>query len=148
MKIAFICLGNICRSPMAEFIAKDYVKKNNLINIDITSAGTAGYHDGEDMHRKTKSLLISKNIDCTGFVSKKISKTLFENSDVIFVMDDSNYEDVINEFGENPKIKKITDYCTNKNIKYVPDPWYTNNFDEVYSILSDAILNFFESIKK
>lgn len=149
MKITFVCLGNICRSPMAEFIFKDIVEKNNMSScFDITSAGTAGYHDGDDMHHGTKTLLQSKKIKCNNFVSKKLTKQLFDDSNIILVMDDNNFNDVVNSFGQNPKIKKMTDYCSNKDIKYVPDPWFTKNFDEVFEILNDSLNNFFNQIKK
>lgn len=147
MKISFICLGNICRSPMAEYICKDMIKKENKTHLfQITSAGTSGYHDGEDMHPKTKQQLKIHNIDNSCFVSKKIDKALFDSSDIIFVMDDSNFENVTKQFGFNLKIKKITDYSSIKKITYVPDPWYTNNFDETYEILTDCISNFLKSI--
>ena len=120
MKILFVCLGNICRSPMAEFICKDLLKDNK--NIEIDSAGTSGYHDGDDMHSGTKKLLKEKNIFCDGFSSKKISKSLIFESDFILVMDDQNLKTLINKFGENNKIKKITNYSSNKTIEYVPDP--------------------------
>lgn len=148
MRITFVCLGNICRSPMAEFICKDLVKKINKEKMyNITSCGTSGYHDGEDMHIGTKKMLNLKSIASKGFVSKKINKSLFEQSDIVFVMDDSNYKDVITKFGHDSKIKKITDYSSFKYINHVPDPWYTDNFDETYEILNDCISNFINSIE-
>ncbi len=137
----FVCLGNICRSPMAEFVCKDILNKHHIKNIEVTSSGTAGYHDGEDMHSGTKTLLSSKHIDCNGFVSKRITKQLFDNSSFVIVMDNSNYQNVINMFGSHPKIIKMCDYC-DLGYNQVPDPWYTGNFEEVYEILNNAITNF------
>lgn len=148
MKITFVCLGNICRSPMGEFLMKDMVKKNNKsIAFEITSAGTSGYHDGEDMHKKTKELLLSKNIECSGFESKKISQDLFDSSDLIFVMDDMNYEDVTSRFGKHDKVVKITNYSTTKKVTHVPDPWFTNNFNETYEILFDCLSNYLKEFE-
>lgn len=107
---------------MAEFIAKDIVKNKQLSNIKIDSCGTGGYHNGEDMHHGTKSLLKSKSIYCEGFISKQINNKLVNDSDYILVMDDKNYNDVIKKFPESiDKIFKITDFSNNK-YNYVPDP--------------------------
>ena len=81
-KITFICLGNICRSPMAEFIFKNIVEENNASNkYVVESAGTSGWNDGDDMHHKTKEILKDNKISCEGFASKKISNKLFNESD-------------------------------------------------------------------
>lgn len=142
MRIIFVCLGNICRSPMAEFIMKNLSDKH-----EITSAGTSGYHDGEDMHQGTKKLLKSKNIACEGFVSKKLNKKHCEEYDLILTMDDSNYNDVCKDFPEfKDKVKKICDYC-NLGYKNVPDPWYTGNFYEVYMILNNACKNLLKELE-
>lgn len=147
MKITFVCLGNICRSPMAQYLALDYVQKNNLSNIEIDSCGTANYHEGEFMHKGTSKILKNLKIDHNSFKSKQITKKLFDESDYIFVMDDSNYNDVVSKFGNHQKIQKMTDFCT-LNYDYVPDPWYSNNFDQTYEILNNSIVNFFKAIEK
>ncbi|MBZ8006991.1 low molecular weight phosphotyrosine protein phosphatase [Campylobacter sp. RM9334] len=144
MKIMFVCLGNICRSPMAEFIMKNLCKNKEF---KITSSGTAGYHDGEDMHIGTKKLLKNKNIECDNFVSKKLTKKLCQEYDLILTMDESNYKDVLNNFSEfKDKVKPICSYC-DLGYKNVPDPWYTNNFDEVYMILNNACKNILKEIE-
>lgn len=149
IKIVFICLGNICRSPMAEFIMKDIVQKANLGHLfSISSAGTSGYHDGEDMHHKTKALLKSKNIKACDFCSQKLTQKICDENDYIFVMDDSNFKEVIKNFPQHKhKIQKITNYTPNLAYTKVPDPWYSGNFDETYLILSNACLNLFYKLQ-
>lgn len=147
MKIIFVCLGNICRSPMAEFICKDLLKnKYQQLQLTVDSAGTSGWNDGKGVHKGTALKLKENNIDYSGFVSKKLTKKLFDENDIVFVMDDSNYYDVVSEFKNKNKVIKITDYL--KKIKYseVPDPWYTHNFDETFMILNEAISNFLNSL--
>lgn len=140
MKIIFVCLGNICRSPMAFAIAKDIVKKHNL-DINVDSAGTSGYHDGEDMHKKTKEMLKKHNIDSSGFVSKKLTDFMCKTNDMIIVMDKSNKNNIIKTFGYQEKIHMMTDFAKELGYDEVPDPWYSGDFDETYTILSTAVKN-------
>lgn len=147
MKVIFVCLGNICRSPMAEFICKDLLKnKYHQIQLTVDSAGTSGWNDGKGVHKGTFLKLKENNIDCKGFVSKKLTQKLFDENDIVFVMDNSNYYDVISEFENKNKVIKITDYLTNNKYNEVPDPWYTHNFDETFMILNEAINNFLNSL--
>lgn len=149
MKVIFVCLGNICRSPMAEFICKNYLNNQfSELNIEVNSAGTSGYNDGDYMHPKTAKMLSINNIDNKPFVSKKITLQMVQESDYIFVMDDSNLEDMIDKYSlYKNKIYKITDY-SNGEYNYVPDPWYTNNFELTYEILNLSIFNFLKSIQE
>ncbi|EAK0823351.1 low molecular weight phosphotyrosine protein phosphatase [Campylobacter lari] len=149
-KIIFVCLGNICRSPMAEFIMKDLLTKANLNDrFIVSSAGTSGYHDGEDMHYKTKAILNSKNINSKPFYSQKLSLKMCEENDLIIVMDNSNYNDVIKNFPNfKHKIHKITSFALELGYDEVPDPWYSGDFDETYTILSKACSNLLNSLYK
>lgn len=148
-KIVFICLGNICRSPMAEFIMKDLVEKEALNQqFHIISAGTSGYHDGEDMHQKTRAMLNSKNIKIDHFTSKKLTKDMCKNYDKLIVMDDKNLQYIKKEFKNfKHKINKITDYIPELGYKEIPDPWYSGDFDETYFLLSNACKNLLNSLK-
>ncbi|MCV3445820.1 low molecular weight phosphotyrosine protein phosphatase [Campylobacter lari] len=147
IKIVFVCLGNICRSPMAEFIMKDLVSKANLNDkFTICSAGTSGYHDGEDMHYKTKSLLKDKDIISEPFYSRKLTEKICKENDYIIVMDNTNFKDVIKNFPDfKHKIQKITSYALELGYDEVPDPWYSGNFNETYYILSKACANLLNS---
>ena len=142
-KISFICLGNICRSPMAEFIMKDLVKKANLQKeFFITSAGTSGEHDGETMHQGTKNKLLYLNIEHQGFISKKLTQKLCDESDFLITMDNSNFKNIQKNFTQTQhKLLKITDFASHLGYDEVPDPWYSGNFDETYEILSLACQN-------
>lgn len=146
MNIVFVCLGNICRSPMAEYVAKDLFLKHGL-KAQISSAGTSGYHDGEDMHIKTKHILQHHNIKADGFVSKKLTISMCENADLIVVMDKSNYKNVKQVFGFESKLKLLTDYSKELGYDEVPDPWYSGDFDETYKIVSTACFNLMNSLK-
>ena len=143
MNILFVCLGNICRSPMAEHLMIDVCKKHNIKNIEVNSAGLHDEHEGEQAHFGTQNTLRRHNIQYNKkFKSKPITQELFDKADCIFVMDDQNLK-LINSFFDckDKYVKKIT-YFGTKGYEYVPDPWYTNNFEQVYDILIDAITNF------
>jgi len=148
-QILFVCLGNICRSPMAEFIMKDLLLKEGLQDrFCVVSAGTSGEHNGENMHEKTRAKLKEKNIACDFFVSKKLSKELCENSAYIFVMDDANLRDLQRAFkGFELKTQKITKFSPELSYENVPDPWYSGDFEETYQILSLACANVLKRLK-
>ena len=143
--VLFVCLGNICRSPMAEFIFKHKLQQAGLSKwVNVDSAGTAGWHSGEGMHCGTADMLELHNIASNCFRSRQIRKQDLANFDYIIAMDDSNLEDLERSFGKHPQqIFKITQLCPDLEKDHIPDPWYTHNFDETYRLLDrccDALL--------
>ncbi len=134
--ILFVCLGNICRSPMAEYIFRDVAAKRG-IQAACKSAGTSGWHDGEFMHCGTGDILDGLNIDSGDFVRSKVRANCMQVYDYVLVMDDNNLRDMQKQFGQNPqKLFKITDLLPEHSpYDHVPDPWYTGNFVETREIL-------------
>lgn len=137
-KIMFVCLGNICRSPMAEYLCRAEAEKRGLA-MEITSAGTSGWHDGEYMHCGTADVLDGLGIDSRDFVSKRVKSSDWEEFDYLIVMDDNNLRDMETRFSKNKKLFKITDLLPeNSHYDHVPDPWYTGNFKETHDILQQC----------
>lgn len=138
-KILFICLGNICRSPMAEFLFREQAMQQGLM-VEVASAGTSGWHDGEFMHCGTADILDGLGIDARDFVSSRVQDADWQNYDYLIVMDDSNLADMEKRFGQNPnKLFKITDVLPeNHAYNHVPDPWYTGNFIETRDLLNEC----------
>ena len=136
-KILFICLGNICRSPMAEYLFRSMAAERG-IPVHTASAGTSGWHDGEGMHCGTADVLDGLGIASQDFISRKIKKSDANDYDYLIVMDDSNLRDVEKFFGrQSEKIFKITDLLPKgSGYDHVPDPWYTGNFNETRGILT------------
>ncbi|MFP5074445.1 low molecular weight protein-tyrosine-phosphatase [Neisseria sp. WLZKY-1] len=135
-RVLFVCLGNICRSPMAEYVLRRLAAERGLSDkIRAASAGTSGFHDGEDMHRGTKTVLQRHGIDTGGFTSRKIEATDKQHYDYIVAMDDANLAELERLFGRHPdKLFKLTDLIPESGYSHVPDPWYTGDFDETYAL--------------
>ena len=141
IRICFICLGNICRSPMAEFIMKDKVKKLGLTDkFHIESRATSDEEDGNDMYPPAKRMLDSKNIPYTRHYAKRAEKEDYDKFDYFICMEDSNIRN----------LKYIFDDYDNKVIKLIDrniaDPWYTGNFISTYNDLDEGIDKLIRSV--
>ena len=132
-KILFVCLGNICRSPMAEYIFKDIVAKNGKEdNFYISSAATSTEEIGNDMHYGTKEKLLEHNIPFQKHTAKQLKKEDYNKYDYIIGMETSNIVRIKAIVGKDTanKIYKLLDFTNEK--KDIADPWYTGNFTKTY----------------
>ena len=139
-KVLMVCLGNICRSPLAEGILKSKVDQTKVY---IDSAGTGGYHIGEQPDPRSIATAKRYDLDITGQRCRKFSKKDFEDFDHIYVMDNSNYRDVV-ELAENEEQRNkvqliLEEIFPGENVD-VPDPYYggDSGFDNVYKMLDEA----------
>jgi protein-tyrosine phosphatase len=142
MKILMVCLGNICRSPLAEGIMAAKIANNNL-RWKVDSAGTNGYHDGEPPHHLSQKVARQNGIDISQQRSRKFVKEDFYQFDVIYAMAEDVIEEIKSIAGEkyNPqKVKLImNEWRPGRNMD-VPDPWYgsESGYHEVYKMLEQA----------
>ena len=150
IKVLFVCLGNICRSPMAQVVFENKVRELGLENLfEIDSAGTEGYNEmvGAGIHNGTKEILKRKGVSFKEHYSRKIRKQDYDYFDYIITMDSSNIRDLKAFLGEDKdsKIKRLLDYTNNpRNIK---DPWYTGNFEETFDDVVEGCEAFLKSLK-
>ena len=142
-----VCLGNICRSPLAEGILR---KKIKTVNID--SAGTAGYHIGSPPDRRSIDIARKYHIDISTQRARKFDISDFSKFDIIYAMDNQNYDDLIrlakNEQNKK-KIKLILNEVSPGENRCVPDPYYGegNGFEIVYKMLEKACEKIASSIE-
>ncbi len=151
MKILMVCLGNICRSPLAEGILQHKAQQHGLDWI-VDSAGTGGYHNGEPPHRLSQKVARLNGIDISEQCARQFVKEDMELFDRIYVMDSNNYNEV----------KRISSHLWNEektdlllNALYpgqnrgVPDPWYgtEQGYHEVFEMVSKACDNIIEQHK-
>jgi len=135
IKVLFVCLGNICRSPMAQFVFRQIVEERGLSNnFEIDSAATESYNEmcHAGIYYGTKELLKAKRIPFEEHYSRQIKKIDYEYYDYIIAMDDNNIRDIQALTGPDIKHKthRLLDFTAQpRNIK---DPWYTGNFEEAY----------------
>lgn len=129
IKIMFVCYGNICRSPMAEFIMKDLVKKKGQSdNFLIKSSATSSEELGNPVHRGTRAVLDKMGISYAGKVATRLKKEDYYNYDYFIGMDYDNVSAMKRIFGADPenKISMLLDYTSNP--REVADPWWTGDF--------------------
>lgn len=149
VNVLFVCLGNICRSPMAEAIMKDLAEKEGLEDkIFVDSAGTGSWHAGEPPHKGTLNILKEYKIKTEGLVARPFSREDFDKFDYIIGMDQSNIQNIYKMTGQpdHPKIIRLLDLTHLK--KDVPDPYYTGDFRETYELVSEGCRMLMEKIKK
>ncbi len=151
MKLLFVCLGNICRSPSAEAIMQSLVDEQGYDNkIFCDSAGTSAYHVGEPADRRMQRFALERGYSLLSR-SRQFCKDDFQEFDYIFAMDKNNFYDMkaLDSTGEfEDKLFLMTDFCKNHNVDGVPDPYYggDNGFRLVIDILEDACSNALEFI--
>ena len=141
MKILMVCLGNICRSPLAEGILRDKVQKRNL-DWEVDSAGTSGWHDGEPPDRRSIATARNHGLDISTQVSRKFQPTDLDYFDVIYVMDESNLREV-HQYCRNEeqrsRVCRIMDVLPGDRYSNVPDPYFGEyGFELVYELLDRA----------
>lgn len=133
MKILMVCLGNICRSPLAEGILKSKLPENFIVD----SAGTISNHRGENPDKRSIQVAVNHGIDISKQVSRQILKNDLDEFDYIYCMDKNNMKDVLALAKTDKQKEKVLLLVDNKN---VPDPYWgkIEDFEEVYKMIDEA----------
>ena len=140
IKILFVCHGNICRSPMAEFVMKDMVRRNNLESrFEIDSAATSREELGNPVYPPARRKLAENGIACGGHRARQMTKTDYDDFDLIVCMDRNNIRNALRITGGDPlrKIVLLLDYADRAG-EEVADPWYTGDFDATWDDIASG----------
>lgn len=147
-KILFICHGNICRSPMAEFVMKDLVQKTGLSDhFYIESAATSTEEIGNEVYPPAKRKLAEHGISCKGKTARQMTRSDYQRFDLLIGMDDWNIRNMTRIAGGDPegKIHKLLDYTDRKGD--VADPWYTGDFDATWRDVTEGCRELLKSLE-
>ena len=149
MRICFVCLGNICRSPMAEFILKNKLLKLNLSKeIYVTSKATSYEEEGNDIYPKAKQKLIEMNIPIKKHRATRLEKTDYTLYDYFICMEQSNINNALRIFETDPNKKLIRLLDLTNMSKDIADPWHTGDFDMTYKEIEIGINEFIKKYLK
>ena len=148
IKILFICHGNICRSPMAEFVMKDLVKKAGLEEeFYIESAATSTEELGNPVHHGTRNILRQHGISCEGKYARQMTRSDYKEFDMLIAMDQWNLRNMERFTGGDPdgKVSLLMDYTDHPG--EVADPWYSGNFQETWDDIREGCSCLLEELR-
>lgn len=140
MNIIFVCLGNICRSPMAEFVMKDMLRKAGISGVEVLSRATSDEEEGNGVHYGTRKILEKYSIPYERRFATVITKSEYKWADLVVCMEDSNVRNLKWVVGEDGKTVKLLD-------RNVADPYYTGNFETTYRDIVEGCEKLLEKIK-
>ena len=149
IRVLFVCLGNICRSPMAEFVFKDMVNKKGLSNeFYIESAATSSEAVGEGIYFGTRDILKEQGIHFTDHKSRQLTKEDYNKFDYILGMENKNITNILKIVGEDKenKVHRLLDFSDSP--RDIADPWYTGDFDITYYDVEDGCNSFLEYVMR
>jgi protein-tyrosine phosphatase len=140
MKVLMVCLGNICRSPLAQGVLENKLEQKG-IKWNVDSAGTSAWHINEAPDSRSIDIGKKNGIDISSQRARKFSAADFDEFDLILPMDSSNYYDIVRQARSEEdkyKVHLILNYAFPGENRAVPDPYYDNNFQKVYELLDIA----------
>lgn len=145
--VLFVCHGNICRSPMAEFVLRHMVKKKNLDGtFFIRSAATSAEETGNPVHFGTELMLKAHGIECSQRRATRLTRNDYDRYDYIIGMDEENRREILRILGSDPdgKVSLLLDFTDSP--REIADPWYTGDFGTTYEDISRGCAAFLDKI--
>ncbi len=148
VQILFVCMGNICRSPTAEGLARDFIRANGLQQlVTVDSAGTHAYHVGEPPDERSQQAAMRRSVDISDLRARRLIEDDFERFDYLFAMDQRNMDAMMEKCPQPhaDKLEKIMNYSSLDVTTDVPDPYYGGRFgfEQVLDLLEDSIEELF-----
>ncbi|ARD47716.1 protein tyrosine phosphatase [Sporosarcina sp. P37] len=149
IRVLFVCLGNICRSPMAEGVFRKMIHDEQLTDqIEVDSAGTSDWHIGKSPHEGTLAKLAEYEVSAEGMAGRQLTPNDAEGFDYIIGMDAENIRNIRKLFGDHghPRILRFLDLTSHQ--KDVPDPYFTGDFQETYDLVLEGCQALMKLIKE
>ncbi|MFZ2267027.1 MAG: low molecular weight protein-tyrosine-phosphatase [Azonexus sp.] len=152
-RVLLVCMGNICRSPTAEGVLRQFIKINNLGDVvEVDSAGTHGYHVGEAPDSRTQRAAAMRGYNLSQLRARKVARQDLDYFDLILAMDKSNLDNLQRMAApeQQEKVKLFMDYAKNFDDNEVPDPYYGlgHGFDLILDMVEDASQGLINEIKQ
>lgn len=153
MRILFVCMGNICRSPTAEGVFREYFRSHAPgLDIEVDSAGTHDYHVGEPPDPRTVRAARQRGFDLEPLRARQVEPADFERFDLILAMDRLNYVTLLDRSPPqfHPRIHLLLEFAGGATRDDVPDPYYggAKGFDEVLDLLEDAAAGVLRAVRE
>lgn len=148
IKVMFVCHGNICRSPMAEYVLKNMVNKKGVKGDFIINSSATSYEEiGNPVHKGTKNKLYEMGIPCGNHKAIRLTKDDYNYYDYIIAMDSNNLRNIDRIIGADSqnKVYLLLDFTDRKG-ENIADPWYTGNFDTTYNDIDEGCRGFMDFI--
>ena len=148
-----VCLGNICRSPLAEGILRHKLSENNIFDIEVDSAGTSNFHIGQSPDKRTQENAFTHKVDLSKLKARQFIQEDFDRFDKIYVMDSSNYQNVLALSKNDEDMAKVEFLLNELNPglnQDVPDPYYggSQGFENVFQLVDKACQKIIEQINE
>jgi protein-tyrosine phosphatase len=152
MKILFVCLGNICRSPTAEIVFREIAAREAPdLRLEIDSAGTAGYHIGSPPDSRTRQAALRRGYDMSAIRARVVEPQDFGRFDLILAMDRQNFDTLQQRApaSAHSRIRLFLEFAPDAETKEVPDPYYggPNGFEEVLDLVEAAARGLLEHVR-
>lgn len=153
VKVLFVCMGNICRSPTAEGVFTKLVADRNLERFfTIDSAGTHAHHVGEAPDLRAQKAALARGVNLSGIRSRKFVRGDFEDFDFVLAMDEDNYSILIDACPDEhkEKIRYFLEYAPHLNVREVPDPYFGGSygFERVLDLVEEASVGFLKALQE
>ncbi|MAI90729.1 low molecular weight protein-tyrosine-phosphatase [Ponticaulis sp.] len=137
--VLFVCLGNICRSPAAEGIVHK-LSENSGLSLSFDSAGTSGWHTGEQPYAPMRAAALQKGYDLSNLRARLFKPEDFSKFDLILAMDNDNLKQIEKQrpAGDDTPVQLFLDYAPDQPVREMPDPYYTRTFNQVVELIEYA----------